>query len=556
MASVSDRPPLAFFFFLLSKEFSGILIPTLQGALISNVHVKTTTKEDLSPPSVKEIGWEALVAPPATKINSMGLTSAMIDYLIDATYTTSFDELATNIWTTRGQTQTPGDPLVSMADSDFFISLLPAGTDSGVLHQLALRINSSLTCNTIPRALFPSPCSGLLPFHANFSVPARVPNASENTGRSFSFRVCVPDPLEASFSFWQDDRNRQDITETMYIDLSDTNPNFSYMCILNTTAGYFELPNYWNNHTAGEILTTWPRDKFYQDDYFVQSTLPNGTSVVLHHPSSNTADKTRRDSTTRQGPMSLSAMAIFGSGTFFDKIASLNKSADAGRQLCPQLRRPFMGFLPATLNPSVPSSTDPELSCSTYTNGILTDPLLDWLTSILDPDVLYKALRATTTSACKTFTQPDWHSSGRMIYASGGTDIVKLDMSTSAMIIITFLIASQLAGLLSLAIYASTRPTWTESLDGFAMLRIGAAMASELPSISALEAKHIGVLDEKKGWIGSQRSGENLKRLTIGGSMRPRHDELYQLVDAGKRVKLYVRTQRTGGAKGINVYRG
>ena len=66
----------------------------------------------------------------------------------------------------------------------------------------------------------------------------------------------------------------------------------------------------------------------------------------------------------------------------------------------------------------------------------------------------------------------------------------------------------------------------------------------------------MAVLDEKKGWIGSQKSTVTLKTLMIGGSMRPRNDELYRLVDVGKRVRLYVRASRANGAKAINVYPG
>ena len=101
-------------------------------------------------------------------------------------------------------------------------------------------------------------------------------------------------------------------------------------------------------------------------------------------------------------------------------------------------------------------------------------------------------LRANSTSASRTFTQPDWHDGGRGIYTSAGTDIPKLKMPRSAIILISFCIALQLICLLFLAIYASSRPTWIESLDSFAMLRLGAAIAGELPSISALEAKHNG----------------------------------------------------------------
>ena len=251
----------------------------------------------------------------------------------------------------------------------------------------------------------------------------------------------------------------------------------------------------------------------------------------------------------------LSVMAIFGSGTFFDKIATSNDSGIDGAQTCRQLRPPFMALFSAALVPGLnsTSSKDPELLCEPYEDGLLAQYLLDWLNLILAPSNLHQALRATTTSASKTLTQPDWHDGGRAIYTSTGTDIIKLDMPKGAMVVISILIALQLIVLLSLAIYASSRPTWTESLDSFAILRLGATMAAELPSISALEAKHMAVLDEQKGWIGYQKSKEILKTLTIGGPMRPRNDQFYRLVDVGKRVRLYV---HANGVSAVKLYRG
>ena len=165
-------------------------------------------------------------------------------------------------------------------------------------------------------------------------------------------------------------------------------------------------------------------------------------------------------------------------------------------------------------------------------------------------------LRAITTSASRAFTQPDRYDGCRGIYTSAGTEILKLKMPKSVMVLISFCIVLQLICLLFPAIYASSRPTWIESLDSFEMLRLGAAIAGELPSISALEAKHMAVLDKKRGCISSQKSSAILKTLMIGGSMRPRNDELYRLVDVGKRVRLYVRAPHANGAKAINVYPG
>ena len=553
----------------------GIMIPILQGALIDTVHVKTMTREDLRMPLVGEIGWEAILAPSGTISASPGasehLESAMIQYITDATFTTSFDQVTTTIWTPGGSRQTQLEPLLSPNRTDWFLSLLPAGTDTGVLPQLALRINSSLQCDYIPEASFPSTNPSPNSFNTSFSNIANVSNAENDATEAFSFCVYASDGSDA---FSQGNRDRQDISEFLYLDLSlpssQTNTSLTYQCRLDTTSGYFELPNYWNNHIAGELLAQWPKDKIYQDAFFQsmfnEQNMEQGISASVNLSASINQSvndtvprrlqrRTRIGSTSIQGPLMTAAMAIFGSGTFFDQIASANDSGAAGAQTCGQLQQPFMGIFPTTLGPDLdnPTPNVPDLQCEPYRDGLLAQYLLNWLKLLLSPDNLYIALRATTTSASKTLIQPDWHDGGRAIYTSAGTDILKLHMSPGAVAIISVLIVLQLGSLLYLAVYASNRPTWTESLDSFAMLRLGAAMAAELPSISSLEAKHITILDEKEGWVGHQKSKAGLDALKIGGSMLPRNDELYRLIDPGKRVRFYL---RSNGGKTTRVYRG
>lgn len=90
----------------------------------------------------------------------MGLDSALIGYITNAKFISSFDEITANIWKLKGSKEAPIDPLLGMPDSLWFISMLLAGTDTRVLHQLALSINSSFICDPKPEASFLSPCSG------------------------------------------------------------------------------------------------------------------------------------------------------------------------------------------------------------------------------------------------------------------------------------------------------------------------------------------------------------------------------------------------------------
>lgn len=85
------------------------------------------------------------------------------------------------------------------------------------------------------------------------------------------------------------------------------------------------------------------------------------------------------------------------------------------------------------------------------------------------------------------------------IYSSPGLRIQRLHIPFSAIVIISLLIFLQIAGLLALGVYTSMQPTWTASLDGFALLRMGKAMRDALPLISAADVREADVLDKTEG---------------------------------------------------------
>ena len=115
--------------------------------------------------------------------------------------------------------------------------------------------------------------------------------------------------------------------------------------------------------------------------------------------------------------------------------------------------------------------------------------------------------------------------------------IQKFQISLIPMVLISVLIVGQLVGLILLAWYASVHPSWTESLDSFAVLRLGAAMVKDLPLISAIEAKEVLQLDEKEGWVGACQEGTS-KRLVIGGQGQPTGIEQYRIFEDGRELRL------------------
>ncbi len=132
----------------------------------------------------------------------------------------------------------------------FYVSALPRGTATGALRYHALRQQSEARCDTVPRSSFPSTCPGDSPFTTSLSQPG------------MTIRVCSPGA--ANQSPWKRTRNRQDVSEDLWIDAQfnvtriDTSPGFTVHCTSNSSLGYFELPSQHNGNTPGPLLDRWP----------------------------------------------------------------------------------------------------------------------------------------------------------------------------------------------------------------------------------------------------------------------------------------------------------
>jgi hypothetical protein len=143
---------------------------------------------------------------------------------------------------------------------DPFFSELPNSANTGIFRHFAPRINSSAKYEFV--SSFPSGCDKLLgAFYVEY--------ANNNAGfemLSWSIRVCMPANLLTSP--WKATRDRQDFSEELYINITfkdnGTFPRDSalgdvaFKVTLNTTAGYFELPNHMNSGLPGPLLLKDP----------------------------------------------------------------------------------------------------------------------------------------------------------------------------------------------------------------------------------------------------------------------------------------------------------
>ena len=448
----------------------------------------------------------------------------------------------------------------------FFTSSIPVNTDTGVLSALAFRLSTNLSCEEIPHSIFPASCDGTAPFATNyFNANLSAAKANFYGGPIFTFRACAP----GNFS-WVPGDNKQDISEEFYMDLqSSLSPaefnyfngkvesigsiiyNFTYHCTTNSTLAYFQPPNYWNGHEVQDIVDLGPDN----------TTFPTGPNKKFQPQNLNVPLEV-------PGPFLTTVLALFGKNTFFDNIVNSNDTHNNNLEVCQALRMPLTGLCTgeeSMCNPYHYSSDarGPILDCldpgyvdssnpltdpkDQHPNGTLASYLFLFLQKFNNLNSTNAALTLTnfysslamldpSRALDATYFEPSDGQVAENVYTSPGLAIQKLHAPLAGLILISVFIILQLAGLFLLAIYASSHPTWTSSLDSFALLRMGAAMANDLPLISALEVKELAVLDEKAGWVGDAGNGKSL--LCIGGEECIRENIAYQSVAQGQTIRL------------------
>ena len=150
--------------------------------------------------------------------------------------------------------------------TDPFLAQLPVDYNTGLIRQFALRLNSTAWREAVDEDDYPANCDSLPgAFHVNYSSVSPNNATTVMTGwDTWSLTACMPADLRQSP--WRKTRDRQDLTEDLYLNISlpyyQPNP-FSipgglFKVSLNTTAGYFELPNYMNGQQPGKLLDEDP----------------------------------------------------------------------------------------------------------------------------------------------------------------------------------------------------------------------------------------------------------------------------------------------------------
>ncbi|KAK7007424.1 hypothetical protein R3P38DRAFT_3403781 [Favolaschia claudopus] len=434
---------------------------------------------------------------------------------------------------------------------DPFFSQLPVGFSTGLVKQLAPCINSTAHRENITADAFPPNCD-------------RYANVSN--GQAYAVEVCMPANVTASP--WKSQHTRQDFSKAMYLNITLSGWDFSsslgfantsyYSKItVNTTAGYFELPNYMNGGVNGPLLVDDPAnycDLNCEPQGFLADSIYDHNITARATPISGSASDAAAQllHTRNKGPLLTIAVTLFGIGSFIDLAQSYQAyfaAADTHNGLDSSiscLNVPFIPLLrtPHGVDPCVQYTDDPS-SASASRN--VAQYLWSFVYTSSDGFAGERIQNAFTSAAF--IANEAWmmsHPATGMLEVTYdyGADTQIPVISTKAIILLSALLGVFLSSLLALAIYGTWCPHWTLSLDSFAMLRIGASLADRFPGplVIVEDADSCQVLDDTPGWISDASGGMGaVGELAVGADtplLRNRRYHCQELPDS--RLMSYV----------------
>ena len=148
--------------------------------------------------------------------------------------------------------------------------------------------------------------------------------------------------------------------------------------------------------------------------------------------------------------------------------------------------------------------------------------MMDWVMNFAsgDSDGLTTAFSAAAFLANQEWMMNNIESGSRTLSISFdyGADTQAPTISRVGMILISVLLSIDLIALFAMGIYASFSVRWTNQLDSFAMIRLGASMADKIPLLVGLQKDKMRILDQLPGSIGdTSEEHEMIGRLGLGG---------------------------------------
>ncbi|KAJ5835334.1 hypothetical protein N7447_001360 [Penicillium robsamsonii] len=396
-----------------------------------------------------------------------------------------------------------------------FYSQIPSGFNTGLIRQFAPRVNSTATYELIRESDFPAACNSGHPppdrFYAEYS-------SSYSWYATYSWGVIACMPGNMTESPWRVGRTRQDFSEVLYLNMTQeeyASGGYSgqgagnkalYRITVDTTAGFFELPNYMNKGVPGPLLDQDPLDlcdqhcveqdkiQSFPDDYGYRRRDENTASALKDASLSSI-------STDKKGPLLVAALAAFGPGSFVDTFAATVAALEADEKVtgeAPSNLR-YTCIANAPLTNLFASSSLGCIAAGISGNGTwypAGSQIAEWI----------DRFQQGTDSISNAFTSAAYLANQEFLFSRGvddlGTDMDLPSISSAGIIVVSILMGLYLLPLLALSLYAGYYPRWTERLDSFVMLRFGAFSGDKaFPLLVGRNTEKCPELDELSGVV-------------------------------------------------------
>lgn len=190
---------------------TAFMIPIIQTSLVGTEHISVLSAQDATLTILgNQVTPQTLASVEDSSIMDTIISSTVSGKLSDKQpYLWSFDQDSLKI--TSVDTNITNSSSFNSISKEQFIATFPVGTDTGVLRNLALRLNMSVSCALVPQSDFPSSCPGDNPLSNTFS------NINTSTSSPFGdldhphYRVRICAPGNKGLSPWTDTPDRQDI---------------------------------------------------------------------------------------------------------------------------------------------------------------------------------------------------------------------------------------------------------------------------------------------------------------------------------------------------------
>jgi hypothetical protein len=259
----------SFLLFAIVVNLLGLVISPLQSIFLSSEVVKTPT-------TIQGTGY--LIDLPTQFGESSRYTPSKDNNIVTITTRAALDTASpsdrhAHLWTRDGnasacapyicvgQEATLGD-IAAMPDP--FLAELPSGFNTGLIRQFLPRVNSTARCEEIDQDDFPNGCDQTAnAFFVEYTNTSLYTPTSDML-LTWGLRACMP--ADVTQSPWTTTRDRHSFSEELYLDVrldhyGGLPPRRDFFRVtLDTTTGYFELPNYLNDGIPGPLLDKDPTE--------------------------------------------------------------------------------------------------------------------------------------------------------------------------------------------------------------------------------------------------------------------------------------------------------